>query len=316
MTGDKKLDQDEVDALLNADVQGDEESEQEPASECRIEEYDFLQPSLYKRPELERLRQTSAQLPKLALHSLSSLMGCRLQMQLTSANQTQWQYVVEEVGETAVGYVFAFQPWGHRGIVAADRKFAASCVEWLMGNSGSGAPQTTLTELEGRVFSHVMQRVYQPLPQIWRCLGDYRVEGVEYVTEVAAKAPFSPVEELFQISLLVEGAFGAGNIMLAVPFEIVRKVLQALDDDSQRPPVQEGTRAAVKSRLQEVPLEVAVELGSASILAEDLLELDQGDIIMLDRPCMAPLDVRINGQPKMQGHPALSRGRMAVKIQR
>jgi len=315
MAGDKKLDQDEVNALLSADVEGDDESESESASDRRVEEYDFLQPSLYKRPELERLRQTSAQLPKLALHGLSGLMACRLQMQLTSANQTQWQYVVEEVGDTAVGYVFSFQPWGHRGVVAAERKFANQCVEWLMGNSGSGTPQKNMTELEGHVFSHVMRRVYEPLPQIWRCLGDYTVEGVEYVAELGGKGPYSPVEELFQMSLLVEGAFGAGNIVLAVPFEMVRKVLQALDEGSQGPPIQKETREAVKSRLKEVPLDLAVELGTASIRAENLMELDQGDVIMLDSPCTAPLNVRVNGKPKMQGYPALSRGRMAVKIQ-
>ena len=314
MSADKKLDRDEVDALLNSDIKQEEESEPEPASECRIEEYDFLQPSRYKRPELEHLRQTSAQLPKLALHSLSHLMGCRVQMQLTSSNLTQWQYVIEEIGETAMGQVFEFQPWGHRGVVAADSKFASSCVEWLMGNPSSVEPETTLTELEGRVFSHMLRRVYEPLPQLWNCLGDYTVEGVDYVTELSGRGPFSPLDELFQISLLVEGAFGAGNIVLALPFEIVRKILQEADEWSQRAPVQTGSREAIKSKLQEVSLDLVVELGRANVRAQHLVDLERGDIVMLDSPCRDPFDVKVNGRPKMRGYPALSRGRMAVKI--
>ncbi|MFA4966696.1 MAG: flagellar motor switch protein FliN [Candidatus Margulisiibacteriota bacterium] len=53
--------------------------------------------------------------------------------------------------------------------------------------------------------------------------------------------------------------------------------------------------------LSEIPIQVSVELGHASMTLRDIVELAEGSIIELDRLAGEPLDLKVGGQVIAQG---------------
>jgi flagellar motor switch protein FliM len=66
--------------------------------------------------------------------------------------------------------------------------------------------------------------------------------------------------------------------------------------------------------MQEAPMEVSAQLSSAMITLNDVMTIQQGDVIVLDRKVNDPVDVLVNGQTCFQAWPAQHAGRSAIVV--
>jgi len=63
-----------------------------------------------------------------------------------------------------------------------------------------------------------------------------------------------------------------------------------------------------------VSLPVVVELGKATISLKELLSLEVGDVVVLDKRVGEPLNILVGKKVKMKGMPGRSGRRLAIKI--
>ncbi len=66
--------------------------------------------------------------------------------------------------------------------------------------------------------------------------------------------------------------------------------------------------------LLDIPLEVSVELGRATILINDLLQLGQGSVIELKKLAGEPLEILVNGKLIARGEPVVVNEKFGVRI--
>ena len=59
---------------------------------------------------------------------------------------------------------------------------------------------------------------------------------------------------------------------------------------------------------------LVVKLGEANVELQDIMNLEIGDIIQLDRDATIPLDILVEGIPKFKGIPGLVKGNRAIRI--
>ncbi len=64
----------------------------------------------------------------------------------------------------------------------------------------------------------------------------------------------------------------------------------------------------------DVPLQVTVEIGSASMLVKDVLQLGRGSVIPLDRMSGDPADILANGRLIARGEITVVDDRLAVRV--
>lgn len=64
----------------------------------------------------------------------------------------------------------------------------------------------------------------------------------------------------------------------------------------------------------DVPLRVTVEIGSARMLVGEVLQLDRGSVIELDRSAAEPADVLVNGRVVARGEVTIVDDALAVRI--
>ena len=66
--------------------------------------------------------------------------------------------------------------------------------------------------------------------------------------------------------------------------------------------------------LLNIPLEVTVELGKAKMLLKDLLNLNKGAVIELEKEASEPLDVLVNDQPVAKGEVVVMEEKFGIRI--
>lgn len=79
-----------------------------------------------------------------------------------------------------------------------------------------------------------------------------------------------------------------------------------------------GTRTAIGgsglSFVAEVPVRLTVELGSTQMRVRDVLALEPGAVVELDRDVSEPADIRVNGRLIARGEVTVIDERVAVRI--
>lgn len=66
--------------------------------------------------------------------------------------------------------------------------------------------------------------------------------------------------------------------------------------------------------LLDIPLEVTVELGRTRLTLRDLLNLNRGAVIELDKEASEPLDILVNQQPVARGEVVVMEERFGIRI--
>ena len=64
----------------------------------------------------------------------------------------------------------------------------------------------------------------------------------------------------------------------------------------------------------DVPLRVTVEVGSTQMLVRDVIQLNKGAVIDLDRAAGEPADILVNGRLLAKGEVTVEDDRLAVRI--
>jgi flagellar motor switch protein FliN/FliY len=64
----------------------------------------------------------------------------------------------------------------------------------------------------------------------------------------------------------------------------------------------------------DVPVSLTIELGSCQLAMKDVLQLNIGSVVQLDKPADAPVELSINGKLIARGEVVIVEDRYGVKI--
>lgn len=67
-------------------------------------------------------------------------------------------------------------------------------------------------------------------------------------------------------------------------------------------------------RLGQVPVRLTVEVGGAALRLADVLALEEGGVVELDRKADEPLDIMVNGTLIARGEVVVTDGRFGIRL--
>ena len=311
-----KLSKEEVDALLRA-TRTDEQTPDRAEPPRRVQGYDFQQPSRFNKAQLDRLRRINEALAAQVAAHASRLLRSNVKVQLVSMDHMKWENLLDESGESVVGFVFVLEPVGRRGLVTIDGHFAATALERMMGGQVDSGQEATLefTDLDVRVLSGLLAAFLDPLPEFWSSSGEFQVRLGQFVRELQTLDIFPGSEDFVVFSFLLQSNVGSGQVALVAPFEAVRSLPPEADEDERRSLVSDDSHEqALRENLKRASVELAVVLGCADVKVGRLIRLEPGDLVVLDRRVGEALDIRVNDKVKLKGYPGLHGGKLAVRL--
>jgi flagellar motor switch protein FliM len=70
----------------------------------------------------------------------------------------------------------------------------------------------------------------------------------------------------------------------------------------------------IEKKIFKTDLDVVAELGKTTILINDFLHMDVGDVIILDNSINKPLEVKVGNRTKFVGQPGVVNKKVAVQV--
>jgi flagellar motor switch protein FliM len=111
----------------------------------------------------------------------------------------------------------------------------------------------------------------------------------------------------------------SGLMSICFPYLLLESVITSLSGESwmsSKSTSTEETRTILEEEMQDLELEVASVVGKTSLTIRDLLQLQRGDVLCLDKPAESDLSIQIDNKTKMAGRSGLVGRKKAVKITR
>ncbi|GFN24139.1 MAG: flagellar motor switch protein FliN [Thermoanaerobacteraceae bacterium] len=107
--------------------------------------------------------------------------------------------------------------------------------------------------------------------------------------------------------------------------EQIQQLIQALEGSKPEPairkasfaqlkPVEKPQKGASLDKLLDIPLKLSVELGRTKMRVREILELEEGSLIVLNRTAGDRVDILVNGRPLGQGEVVVINDAFGVRL--
>jgi flagellar motor switch protein FliM len=316
----KLLSQNEVDALLNqfADVP-DSEDPMVVLPKKEVVNYDFKHPKLVSKEQMRSLRNLHETFARNMSVAFTNMLRTIVDIQFLTIDQVVYSEFVQSIASPSALFIFTVEEWGGEAVMEIDPRF---CVFSVERQSGGRSKEMTfrreMTNIEEKVMSRVMNRVYSELQEAWAPYMQLTVyqhsyeSNPENIQIISAMEPAIVV--FYQISIYDSRAV----FNLCYPYALLEKALSNSlfrnANQMRKDDLEPEQRAIYRDHLKTVEVPVQAVLGKTKITIKDLIKMQVGDAITLNRRVEQPLDVLVNNHLKMKAFPGQMRRHKAIKV--
>ncbi len=320
------LSQSEIDSLLagigKEPTAASPAGQQQPKEEVRdIQGFDFRRPNRVSKNQLRIFQAVHETFAELFGFYLASKLQAQVAITVSSVDQLFYSEYQLSIGSPTCLYVFDMDPSEGRGVLELSPMLVFAIVERLLGGGGSEATSKirAVTEIEKSLVKGTIEKALQDLQGAWKSISNlkFKLDRFESEADFLQIAPASEI--VLVVSFDVQIAGGSYLMNLCFPTFSLEEIIQRLNLQHVAPMVsgdgnqRSKSRAAVRS-ISTTELPVSVMLGKANITLRDLMELQLGDVIILDSRKDSLHPVRIASRTKFFAKAGTHDGHKAIKI--
>jgi flagellar motor switch protein FliM len=280
--------------------------------------YDFKRPDRVAKDQMNTLRNLHEGFARLLSTTLTSSLRTLVEINLVSVDQLTYNEVIMSISSPSCIYTFQMEPLEGSAIFEINPSLIFIMLDRIFGGRGRSVDTNReLTDIERTVMTKLMEKTLGDLKEIWENIGIFspKIENYETNPQFVQIAPQGDIVIL--ISLEVRMKNGSGLISLCYPFLLLESVIDKLSGESwisaQRTSTQE-TRRLVETELGSTQMTVSTEIGKTKMTVRDFLQMEKGDVLVLDKPIESDLVVHVANRPKFLGKPGVVGRNKSVQI--
>ncbi len=315
----KILNQDEVDALLRGLSGGEIEVEDDiSADEGDIVAFDLANQDRIIRGRMPVLEIINDRFSRLSSNSLANSVRKRVDVNPVSIDMSKFGDFMRSLPVPTSINIFKIEPLRGNAILIVDTRLVFALVENFFGGAGS-QPKVEgrdFTPIEQRIIDTVVRVLLNNLEDAWRPVHEVNIELVRSEINPQFASIVPPSDVVVVISFEVELENSIGSMLLALPYATIEPIRSKLYAafQSERLEVDHAWISRFRDRLMETPVSMDVTLGNCELSGRQLLNLDVGDIILLDADEDDMLKAEVQGVLKFYGRPGVVKGNKAFQI--
>lgn len=315
------LSQTEIDALLQAlnsgSVDADELKQEDKKKKVKV--YDFRRPNKFSKDQLHTLQVIYETYARSLGTFLSAQLRAVVQVEILSVEQLTYEEFIRSIPNPTILNIFSLFPLEGSGIMEINPKLGFAFLDRLLGGPGYTLSKLrALTEIELTVMEKLSQRMLSYLQEPWGSIIEMepnleRVESNPQFTQLV-----SPSEVMMIVSMETKMGDIMGMINMCIPFLVLEPILDKLSvhyyySSTHKKPTPENM-GIIQARLENARVPIKVVLGNTTLTVGDLLELNVGDVVLLEKSIHSDLDVVIGNTTKYLGKPGTHDNRISILI--
>ncbi|BAF60242.1 MAG: flagellar motor switch protein FliM [Pelotomaculum sp.] len=316
------LSQSEIDALLSALSTGEVKIEELKETQQQVEykRYDFRRPNKFSKDQLRTLQVLHGVFARLLSNFLTGYLRSNVQIEVASVDQLTYEDFIRSIPTPTVLAIFSLNPLKGTAIAQLDSMFLFPIIDLFFGGNGE-APKAVreLTDIELSVVRKISMKILEHLALAWK-----DIVHVEPVIETVETNPY--LHQIFSFSEIVAlitlttqvGESARGFINLCLPFPLLDPVVSQLSFQRRFGPQTSAVNDEEVKRLQYwlgfPKIELTVLAGQTQITVDDFLQLQEGDVLILDKKVDQDLDLYIGEHLKFKVQAGALGSKLAVQI--
>ena len=279
--------------------------------------YDFRRPDKFSKEQMRTLQMLHDNFARMLTTIFSTQFRAVVQVSVADVQQQTYGELMAGIHEPAVLAVVSLAPLEGSALIEIDTGLVFPMLDRLFGGPGQGTDvRRALTDIEVAVLEKVVTSMLGALAESWANLvrltpGLRSIESNPMFTQIVA-----PNEICASITLQVRLGPHDGRVQLCLPYVVLEPILPKLSTQqwfALERKVQQD--AKVGAELERVVVNLWVRLGTATVTLQELLNLERGDVVQLDRRYGEPVELFVEDRPKFLAVPGRRGSRLAVRIQ-
>jgi len=316
----KILSQDEVDALLRGLSDGEiepEKAEQEETEGVRV--YDLTSQDRIVRGRMPTLEIINDRFARLQRVSLSAALRRVIDITVTQTGMIKFGEFIRTLPVPTSLNILKMEPLRGHALLVVESRLIFNLLDCFFGGTGKSSYKIEgrdFTSIEHRVIAKLVQATLKDLEASWKPVTPISFQSIRSEVNPQFATIVPPTDLVITIHYEMEMDRLIGKIILCLPYSTIEPIRSKLYASFQSDQLEVDVEwlERLRRRLHDIDVEILVELGRASITGRELLNLEVGDVIMLDQEVNSPLPIKVQGIPKLKGMPGISKGQQASMI--
>ena len=250
--------------------------------------------------------------------SLSAYLRTYASLSLTSLEQSSYSEFLESLpSPTCITYI-GLHPYDGTAVLEFNNSLMFSLIELLLGGNGKTTVQIQrkITEIEKTLIQTLMRVVLHDLGEAWKSVADIRFAVQSLASEPQLLHVLAPAEAVVVIAIDVRVGSSAGQMKLAIPSIFIKRLRHKFDQ------LRQARRAAstvedqdhLGHLIQHASLVFEACMDGGTIPTRRLMELNVGDVLVLDHPVDREVSGRLNGVDKWFGRIVTKGEKLAFEV--
>lgn len=338
------LDQDEVDALLNAvaggqiDGVGDEQEENGSVSSAQasggaattatplvqknIKSYDFKRPERVSKDQILALEGLHERFARNFGALLSGYLRTIVECKIRSVEQLTYAEFTYSLPVPTSFSLLDANPLDGQICLEISPLIIYPIIDRMLGggNADLYVPQRAMTQIELRLSNRILDRALDALKEAWSNVTDVEFKIVQNESNPQLIQIVAPNEVVVVIGFEVKMGDKSGSMSLCFPFNVIEPIMSRLTSQDwfsyKKKVDKDAYRRSLEENLEQAKLNCRIYLGQTRIKVSDLLNLEVGDMLKLNKAAKSELIMQIEGKSKFAGKIGQFKLNRAFKVQR
>ncbi len=319
------LSQQEIDSLLAGFSAGKPVEISSKREEKEVVPYEFRRPSRVSKNQIRTIQTIHQSFAETFGYYLTSRLQTPVTIQVENVDQLFYSEYILSIEKPSV--IFTLDAGDGKGEIVFEIGLELSfiLIERLLGG-GMSVPMLegkklsrALTQIEQNLIRGIVERSASELEKAWSMIDTFKFKITKYESDpdIVQVAPSSEI--VLVISFIV--SLGEKNYRMSMCYPVFviedslsKMTLQKFMGIRRQAPEEYSKYIAEKIKTTKIP--ISVELGQSEISFGELINLNPGDVILLNTRVDSEVKVYIAGKLKLYGKPGIFGGKKAVKITR
>lgn len=314
-----KIEQEEMEALLEMFQR--ERGASRSAETASAKSYDLCNPLRFKNNELSRVRDCFDRVSERFFEGLAELLDLEIEGEIVEVKQVARREFEAGRPDRSYSKEILGSQSRNAGYGVIDPVFLGASVERLMGGRGDSLEGFEITPVARRVGDHILSRLLEGLNDHFRPAVslECRLPNEEDKAGLE-EAPRLPGDPFLRAVFGVREERWSGEVWVLLPADALEGVF---DDGVEAKSSGEAGAGSEEAKavqtanletMRQTSVELSVRYGPGEITGSELLNMKEGDVILLGQAVGSPVEIAVEGCPRFLGGLGKSRRQVVVQV--
>lgn len=282
--------------------------------------YNFRRPDKFSKDQLRALQGLHQNFCRQLSMAWTGFLRMGIEIEVVSVDQLTYDEIVRSMPSPITVNIIELAPLPGQCLLGYSHEVTSAIIDRMLGGLGKvEVTPRTLTDIETALLKRCFEQSLEHLEQAWQSVTPIKINSVgmedSYSLIQVATSSEMVAFVTFQVNI---GQSEAGLMSLSIPYPVLENILPKLS--AQHIFLGKENQNMVDHvddilhRLHYAHVPVKAFLGGVSMSVEELLSLNTGDVVCLEKKAVEDILIEVNGKPKFMGRPGLMGKHLAVSV--